>query len=68
MRVSIALALSLATAWVGCCLAEADNSVAAGAYKVSPLSEQEMLFEQQMIDSARSTNLPSNVRMFKTIK
>jgi len=67
MRVNVAVALSLATALVGCCLAEIDNSVGVGASKVAPLSEEELeKQEQQMIDTARSTNSPSNLRMFKT--
>jgi len=79
MRVNIALALSLATALVGCCLAESDNSTGAEQNKtrkvnattnVAPLSEKEladMVLEQQMIDSARSTYSPSNFHMFITI-
>jgi len=76
MRVNIALALSLAIALVGCCLAESDNSTGAEQNKtrtdnattnVAPLNEEEleMVLKQQMIDSARSTNSPSNPRMFK---
>jgi len=78
MRVNIALVLSLATALVGCCLAEADNSTGAEQNKtrtvnattnVAPLDEEElkeMVLEQRMIDSARSTNSLKHIRVFKT--
>ena len=67
MRVNVAVALSFATALVGCCFAEADNSARGEQDKnrtvnaitnVSVLNEKElekMLLEQQMIESARST-------------